>query len=56
MMLVVRNDIHSSSGNEKKVRQASREFDKHLTAEGISFSHFSAKDTANSSAFFRDEA
>ncbi len=55
-MLVVRKDIHSSSGKEKKVRQVSREFDRHFTAEGSSFSHLPAKVTANSSAFFFDEA
>jgi hypothetical protein len=56
MMLVVLRDIHSSSVNEKEVRQASRELESDFTAEGRSFSHFSRKDIANSSAFFLDEA
>ena len=34
--LVVRREIHSSSGKSKKVRQLSREFCKHFTAEGTS--------------------
>ena len=37
-------------------RQGSRELAKQFTAEGRSFSHFAAKLTANSSAFFLDEA
>lgn len=56
MALVVLSDIHSSSGNEKKVRQVSRELDKDFTAEGSSFSHLAAKASANASAFVRDDA
>ena len=34
MTLEVRKEIHSSSGKSKKVRQLSKEFCKHFTAEG----------------------
>ncbi len=40
MILVVLREIHSSSGKLKKVRQASRPFSRHATADGRSFSHF----------------
>jgi len=56
IMLVVLNDIHSSSGKLKKVRQESIEVSRHFTAEGISFSRLSANWPKNSRAFFFDEA
>ena len=37
-MLVVRREIHSSSGKLKKMRHASRDFSRHFTAEGNWFS------------------
>jgi hypothetical protein len=55
-MFVVLNEIHSSSGKLKKVRQASIEVSRHFTAEGRSFSHLSINLSKNSLAFFFDEA
>ena len=40
-MFVVLNEIHSSSGKLKKVRQAFIEVPRHFVAEGRSFSHLS---------------
>jgi len=56
MTLVVRSEIHSSSGKSKKVRQAPREFSRHLTADGISFCQRSFNLAKNSRAFCREEA
>jgi hypothetical protein len=55
-MFVGLNEIHSSSGKLKKVRQASIEVSRHFTAEGRSFSHLSINLSKNSIAFFLDEA
>ena len=38
-MFVVLNEIHSSLGKPKKVKQASMEVSRHFTAEGRSFLH-----------------
>jgi len=56
MILVVRREIHSCWGNEKKVKQDSREVSKVLKAEGICFSHFFLNVSINSKAFCLDEA
>jgi hypothetical protein len=54
--LVVRREIHSCWGNEKKVKQDSREVSKVLKAEGICFSPFFLNVSKNSKAFCLDEA
>jgi hypothetical protein len=56
MTLVVRRQIHSSSGKFRYVKHASREFSRHFTADGISFSHLAVNCVKNSMAFFLEVA
>jgi len=55
-MFVVLNEIHSSSGKLKKVKQASMDLSKQLTAEGRSLLHLCLKSSKNSIAFCFEEA
>jgi hypothetical protein len=55
MTLVVLREIHSSSGNSRYVRQDSKEFPRHLTAEGRSCCLFFSKSLKNWWAFFLEE-
>jgi len=56
IMLVVLKEIHSSSGQIKKLRHSSIEFSRHFTAEGRSCCHLYLKISKNSIAFFFEEA
>ena len=56
MTLVVRKEIHSSSGNLKKVKQESMDLSKQLVAEGNVSFHFRWKISTNSNDFFLEEA
>ena len=50
-MFVVLNDIHSSSGKLKNVKQASMDLSKQLAAEGRSFPHLCFNISNNPKAF-----
>ena len=56
MILVVRKEIHSSSGKLKNVKQAFKERSNVVTAEGISLAHLSLKVLEKTLAFSWDEA
>ena len=56
MMLVVLSESHSSIGKLKKVRQASMDRSRVLTAEGSSFAHFDLKCSKDPRAFYLDGA
>jgi len=56
MMLVVRRDIHSSSGKLKKVKQALIDLSRQDTVKGIVSFHFLLNCSKNSIAVFFDEA
>jgi len=56
MTLVVRKEIHSSSGKLKKVKQELMDFSKQLVAEGNVSFHFCWKTSKCSKDFFLEEA